>query len=161
MAEMGRPESPHRHESLLATMRQTALELTTATTPPPTALRLRAGDVELALEWLAERATAPETGPPTESAELTEPGDPAPAPDEDAIRSPMVGTFYAAPEPGASPFVTVGDPVEEGQQVCIIEAMKLMNPIEADRAGRVTAVLVADGAPVEYGQPLMTLAPDG
>ncbi|WP_153450936.1 acetyl-CoA carboxylase biotin carboxyl carrier protein [Streptomyces smaragdinus] len=74
--------------------------------------------------------------------------------------APLVGTFYVAPAPTAPPFVQVGDQVEKGQQLGIIEAMKLMNPVEATRSGRVVEVLVADGEPVEYGQPLVLLATD-
>ncbi|MCP2341075.1 acetyl-CoA carboxylase biotin carboxyl carrier protein [Actinomadura rupiterrae] len=77
------------------------------------------------------------------------------------VTAPAVGVFYRAPEPGAAPFVAVGDDVEPGQQVGILEAMKLMNPIEAEQAGRVVAVLVEDQAAVEYGQPLIRLAPAG
>ncbi|MFM9978869.1 MAG: acetyl-CoA carboxylase biotin carboxyl carrier protein [Sphingomonadaceae bacterium] len=76
----------------------------------------------------------------------------------DALKSPMVGTAYLLPEPGAQPFVAVGDTVSEGQTLLIIEAMKVMNPIAAPRAGRVERVLVENGAPVEYDQPLIVLA---
>ncbi|GAA4982504.1 acetyl-CoA carboxylase biotin carboxyl carrier protein [Nonomuraea thailandensis] len=75
------------------------------------------------------------------------------------VCAPMVGTFYWASEPGAAPFVAVGDTVEKGQQVGIVEAMKLMNPIEADVSGKVVEVLVPDGTPVEYGQKLIAVAP--
>lgn len=71
------------------------------------------------------------------------------------ITSPMVGTFYSTPSPGAKPFVQVGDVVSKGQVVCIIEAMKLMNEIEAEVSGKITKILVEDGKPVEYGQVLM------
>ena len=71
------------------------------------------------------------------------------------ILSPMVGTFYSAPAPGAEPFVKVGDVVSKGQVVCIIEAMKLMNEIEAEVSGKITKILAEDGKPVEYGQVLM------
>jgi acetyl-CoA carboxylase biotin carboxyl carrier protein len=74
--------------------------------------------------------------------------------------APLVGTFYTAPSPGAQPFVRPGDRVEVGQQLGIIEAMKLMNPLEATRAGRVVEVLVGDASPVEYGQPLVLLDPE-
>ena len=70
------------------------------------------------------------------------------------ITSPMVGTFYEAPSPGSSPFVEVGTRVEVGDTLCIIEAMKILNQIEADRAGIVKMILVENGQPVEYGQPL-------
>lgn len=71
------------------------------------------------------------------------------------ILSPMVGTFYSAPSPGAKPFAQVGDVVSKGQVVCIIEAMKLMNEIESEVSGKITKILVEDGKPVEYGQVLM------
>jgi acetyl-CoA carboxylase biotin carboxyl carrier protein len=73
------------------------------------------------------------------------------------LKSPMVGTFYRAPSPGAKPFVEVGDTVKAGQTVCIIEAMKLLNEIEADRDGVVKAILAENGQPVEYGEPLLAI----
>jgi acetyl-CoA carboxylase biotin carboxyl carrier protein len=75
------------------------------------------------------------------------------------IKSPIVGTFYAAPSPEAPPFVKVGDAIQEGKVVCIVEAMKLMNEIEADASGDVVRVLVENGQPVEYGQPLFAIRP--
>ena len=72
-----------------------------------------------------------------------------------AITSPMVGAFYAAPAPGAKPFVKVGDVVSAGQVVCIVEAMKLMNEIESEVSGKITQICVEDGQSVEYGQVLM------
>ena len=74
-----------------------------------------------------------------------------------AIKSPMVGTFYRAPSPGASPFVEVGQTVSAGDTLCIIEAMKLLNQIEADKAGTIKAILVENGQPVEYDQPLFII----
>jgi acetyl-CoA carboxylase biotin carboxyl carrier protein len=76
------------------------------------------------------------------------------------VLSPMVGTFYRAPAPGEAPFVEVGDRVKSSQSVCIIEAMKLMNEIEAEVSGQVMEILVQNGEPVEYGQPLMRINPD-
>jgi acetyl-CoA carboxylase biotin carboxyl carrier protein len=73
------------------------------------------------------------------------------------VKSPMVGTFYRASSPGAEPFVKVGDTVTEGQTICIVEAMKLMNEIESDKAGVVKEVLVENGQGVEYGQPLFVI----
>jgi acetyl-CoA carboxylase biotin carboxyl carrier protein len=88
----------------------------------------------------------------------------APAEDPDAglhmVRSPIVGTFYGSPSPGAASFVTPGDHVEKGQVVCIIEAMKLMNEIEADAAGEIVKCLVTNGQPIEYGQPLFAIRAD-
>jgi len=73
------------------------------------------------------------------------------------IKAPIVGTFYRASSPNANPFVEVGQSVKEGQTVCIVEAMKLMNEIEADASGVIKAILVENGQPVEYGQPLFLL----
>lgn len=73
------------------------------------------------------------------------------------VQAPMVGTFYASPAPGAKAFVQIGDEVKVGQVLCIIEAMKMMNQIECDRAGKITAVLVQNGDPVEFGQPLFAI----
>jgi len=75
------------------------------------------------------------------------------------IKSPIVGTFYEASAPGAEPYIKVGDQIESGQVVCIVEAMKLMNEIESDVAGEVVKRMVASGQPVEYGQPLFTIRP--
>ena len=79
------------------------------------------------------------------------------APAGDVVASPMVGTVYLQPEPGAPPFVRVGDRVTEGQTLLIIEAMKTMNPIPAPRSGRIVEVLIADGQPVEFGEPLAVI----
>jgi acetyl-CoA carboxylase biotin carboxyl carrier protein len=77
--------------------------------------------------------------------------------DEHIVPSPMVGTYYAAATPTAKPFVQLGDEVKEGQVLCIIEAMKMMNQIESDRSGRVTAIMVKNGEAVEFGQPLFVV----
>jgi acetyl-CoA carboxylase biotin carboxyl carrier protein len=78
-------------------------------------------------------------------------------PDGHIVKSPMVGTFYRAGAPGAKPLVEVGQSVSEGDRLCIIEAMKLMNEIEADASGVIKAILVENGEPVEYGQPLFII----
>jgi acetyl-CoA carboxylase biotin carboxyl carrier protein len=80
------------------------------------------------------------------------------APEGHVVKAPMVGTFYRSPSPDAKVFVEVGQAVKEGDTICIIEAMKLMNEIEADASGTVKAILVENGQPVEYGQPLFILA---
>jgi acetyl-CoA carboxylase biotin carboxyl carrier protein len=92
------------------------------------------------------------------------PAAPAPAAEEaaslppgHAVNSPMVGTFYRAPSPGASAFVEVGQSVKSGETLCIIEAMKMLNQIEADKAGVIKAILVENAEPVEYGQPLFVI----
>jgi len=84
-------------------------------------------------------------------------GKAAPEYDGDVVNSPMVGTVYLQPQPGSPPFVKVGDTVAEGQTLLIVEAMKTMNPIPAPRAGRLIEMLVADGQPVEYGEPLAVI----
>lgn len=84
------------------------------------------------------------------------PAEPA-VPEGHVVKSPMVGTFYRAPSPGAKPFVDVGQNVNEGDTLCIIEAMKLLNEIESDKAGVVKAILVENGQAVEFGQPLFLI----
>jgi acetyl-CoA carboxylase biotin carboxyl carrier protein len=103
--------------------------------------------------------------PPAAPATPAATGTPAPAPGAEpepgqeghVVKAPMVGTFYRSPSPDAKPFIEVGQAVKEGDTICIIEAMKLMNEIEADASGVVKAILVENGQPVEYGQPLFIL----
>ena len=95
----------------------------------------------------AQPAASPEAADDSPSEELT--GHP--------VKSPMVGTFYTAPAPGSPPFVSVGQKVAAGDVLCIIEAMKMMNQIEADKSGTIGAILVDDGEPVEFDQPLVTI----
>jgi acetyl-CoA carboxylase biotin carboxyl carrier protein len=80
-----------------------------------------------------------------------------PRANEHVVTAPMVGTFYAAPTPGAKAFVDIGDEVKVGQVLCIIEAMKMMNQIEADKGGKVTSIMAQNGDPVEFGQPLFVI----
>lgn len=108
------------------------------------------------------RAAAKHSAPAPADAAATPaaaPAEAAPADDLHVIKSPIVGTFYEAPNPESAPFVKVGDSVTAGQVVCIVEAMKLMNEIEADAGGEIARVLVENGQPVEYGQPLFALRP--
>jgi acetyl-CoA carboxylase biotin carboxyl carrier protein len=98
--------------------------------------------------------TAPVAGA---AASAPEPSQPA-EPEGHQVKSPMVGTFYRAASPGAKAFVEVGDSVEVGDTLCIIEAMKLMNEIESDKSGVVKQVLAENGQPVEFGQPLVVIA---
>lgn len=104
---------------------------------------------------VAAAPAQPAAAAPAEPAAAATPEDPAQHPG--AVTSPMVGTAYLQPEPGAAPFVTLGDTVAEGQTLLIIEAMKTMNQIHAPRAGVVKRILVEDGAPVEFGDPLMII----
>jgi acetyl-CoA carboxylase biotin carboxyl carrier protein len=106
----------------------------------------------------------PATHPSAPAGSAPTAGSPAAAPvaaEEElhTVKSPIVGTFYEAPGPGALPFVKPGDQVAAGQVLCIIEAMKLMNEIESDMSGEVVRVLVNNGQPVEYGQPLFAIRP--
>src|SRR5690606_19601124 len=108
----------------------------------------------------AAPSPAPIAAPAAAPAVPAEAAAPAPSALKE-IRSPMVGTFYAQPEPGADPYVRVGSRVATGQTVCIIEAMKIMNEIEAELSGVVREVLVEDASPVEYGQVLYRVDPNG
>ncbi|MEC7431698.1 MAG: acetyl-CoA carboxylase biotin carboxyl carrier protein, partial [Pseudomonadota bacterium] len=100
---------------------------------------------------------APAPAPAAEAAPAAESSAPA-APSGHAVKSPMVGTFYRAPSPTASSFVEVGQKVNVGDVICIVEAMKMMNQIEADKAGTVTEILVENGQPVEFDQPLVVIS---
>jgi len=109
----------------------------------------------------AGQSTSPAPSHLEAPSETTSAAGPAAKPAEELhfVKSPIVGTFYAAPSPGAAPFLRIGDQIQAGQVVCIIEAMKLMNEIEADIAGEVVRALVENGQPVEYGQPLFAIRP--
>lgn len=98
----------------------------------------------------SEQAPSPHSEQPSTS---------GPEDNREYICAPLVGTFYRAAQPGGKPFVEIGDHVEPGAQVAIVEAMKLMNPVEADRSGRVMEFVLPDGAAVEYGQPLIAIVP--
>jgi acetyl-CoA carboxylase biotin carboxyl carrier protein len=104
--------------------------------------------------------TAPVAAPAAAGAPAAAPAaaaEPAPGTDGHVVKSPMVGTFYRAPSPDAKPFIEVGGTVKEGETICVIEAMKLMNEIEADASGTIKAILVENGQPVEYGQALFII----
>jgi acetyl-CoA carboxylase biotin carboxyl carrier protein len=111
------------------------------------------GPVMMAAPAPMQHLTLPGAGTP----EATPAAAPAPEPKGHTLKSPMVGTFYRAPSPGAPSFVEVGQSVSKGQTLCIIEAMKLLNEIESDVTGTVKAILVENGQPVEYGQPLFLI----
>jgi len=105
------------------------------------------------------RASAPVTPAPGPTPDMPAKPEAAPAAEEEtgAVVAPMVGTLYVAPEPGAAPFVRVGEEVSEGQTLFVIEAMKTMNPVPAPRPGKVKRIVAQDGAPVEYGEVLLIL----
>jgi acetyl-CoA carboxylase biotin carboxyl carrier protein len=117
-----------------------------------------AGSVPVAIQSHLPAAPAParESAPAAAAA-------PAPAarsePEHHVVTSPFVGTFYRSPSPDADPYVVEGQRIEKGQVLCIVEAMKLMNEIEADQSGVIAAVMVQNAQPVEYGQPLFRIAP--
>lgn len=157
-------------EEVLTGLRRHARQLLDELAGPVRRVRLRSGDTVLEVEWhgWAEEVPAPRPAAPAPSAPATTAAAappapsppvaaPAPAAGRSLLRSPIVGTFYRAPEPGAAPFIAVGDMVRPGQVIGIVEAMKLMNEVTADRAGRVVELLVEDGQPVEYDQPLVAL----
>ena len=100
----------------------------------------------------AAAASAPAAAAPAAAAAA-----PARRASEHVVAAPMVGTFYAAASPGAKAFVEIGSEVKEGQVLCIIEAMKMMNQIESDKAGKITAIMATNGDPVEFGQPLFVI----
>jgi len=134
---------------------------------------LERGDVKVKIKRASEPATVPGThyvpvpavasvptaipvaGPPAKG----QSAEPAPEEHLHIVRSPIVGTFYEAPSPGAPPFVKVGDKLEVGQVLCIVEAMKLMNEIECDMGGELVKKLVTNGQPIEYGQELFAVRP--
>jgi acetyl-CoA carboxylase biotin carboxyl carrier protein len=118
----------------------------TRSLPSPTAAASAAG--------AAPGGPTVQASPPAAAAA---PAAPAAAPEGHVVKSPMVGTFYRSASPGAKPFVEIGDEVKAGDPLCIIEAMKLMNEIEADQAGVVKAILIENGQPVEYGQALVVI----
>jgi len=104
--------------------------------------------------------TAPVAPAPAPASEAPAAAEPKAEPTEEhAVKSPMVGTFYRAPSPDADPFVTEGQKVKKGDVLCIIEAMKMMNEIEAEYDGVIDAILVENGTPVEYGQPIFIITP--
>ena len=145
-----------RHNGLdevLAAVRQTAVELIAQSPQPPSTLTVRADSVAVEITW-ATVPTVPGAvvAPPVAAANDA-------GGDGNVLTASTVGVFYRASSPGAAPFVKEGDHVVPGQQVAIIEAMKLMLPVEADRPGEVVEVLVTDGESVEFGQPLFRLAP--
>jgi acetyl-CoA carboxylase biotin carboxyl carrier protein len=131
---------------------------------------LERGDIKVKIKRAGEHApvharpemtyvpvSVPQSAPPVVAAPT--PAPPAAAPEEDLhlVKSPIVGTFYEAPSPGAPPFVKVGDTVEVGQVLCIVEAMKLLNEIESDVAGEIMKKMGSNGQPIEYGQELFAI----
>ncbi|HEY9899978.1 MAG TPA: acetyl-CoA carboxylase biotin carboxyl carrier protein [Pantanalinema sp.] len=130
------------------------LQLKKAVAPQPAVI---AAPVQVAQAPVAAPVVAAAPAPAPAPAALAAPVEAAPSVARHVVKSPMVGTFYSAPSPDAKPYASVGDRVEAGQVMCIIEAMKLMNEIETEVAGTVSKVLVKNGEPVEFGQPLFEI----
>ncbi|MFJ1760851.1 acetyl-CoA carboxylase biotin carboxyl carrier protein [Amycolatopsis sp. NPDC088138] len=143
------PEHTADAEAVMAVLGRTLADAVNAAPSIPARARVRYGGASIEVEWpvagsVTPAAAVPETEPDRGLLEVS---------------APVVGVFYRASEPGARPFAEVGDEIEIGTQVGIVEAMKLMNPILAEHAGTVIEIVAADAAPVEYGQPLMLLRP--
>ncbi|WJK42733.1 biotin/lipoyl-containing protein [Solwaraspora sp. WMMA2056] len=166
----GTPAGPDLASQLRRLAEQTR-ELVGELTGPLRRVQVRHGDTVIEIEWHDRPASPVGVGParPDPRPGGTDPGDAGSGrtgveptgttPPVRAVASPIVGTFYRAAEPGGRPYVDVGDLVEPGQVIGIVEAMKLMNEIVADHRGVVVEVLVGDGEPVEFDQPLITLGP--
>lgn len=160
--------------ALLSEVRDSVLRLVAELPTSPGLIRVSVRDIAMELSWSAAADAGPPSpiGPPSPTPAVVAgraalaPAEAGQAPSAEAsdprpglhtVTSAMVGTFYRAPEPGAAPFVKVGDMVQPGRQLAIVEAMKLMIPVEADVSGRITEVLKDDGKPVEYGEPLLVI----
>jgi acetyl-CoA carboxylase biotin carboxyl carrier protein len=146
------------NSALLEQMRHSVAAMAQDAAVPLRRVRLTLGAASVEVEWENRPAGPSAAGPPAQPEPATTAVAAAVAHNEHVVVAPLVGTFYVAPEPGAAPFVKAGDSVVAGQQIGIVEAMKLMNPVESDRAGTVLRVLADDGSPVEYEQPLLLLA---
>lgn len=148
-----------RAEMVLKALRGALVGVLGASPVIPARVRLSLNGAELDVSWHDLPIPTAPTVPVDESAQSATSQPDASADGVHAVRSPLVGTFYRAGEPGSSPFVEVGDVVTCGQQLAIVEAMKLMNSIEADCDGQVVEVPVPDGSPVEFDQPLVLIKP--
>ncbi|MFG1706560.1 acetyl-CoA carboxylase biotin carboxyl carrier protein [Nonomuraea sp. M3C6] len=153
----------HTRQSGIGELRRHVGEILSLAPGPLKRVRVQVGDMSVELEW-PEAAATPAPEPQilragAAAGETETAADVRDSPDAVVVVAPLVGTFYRAISPESRAFVEVGDTVEVGQQVAIIEAMKLMNAVQADDSGRVVEVLVKNGDPVEYGEPLFVLEP--
>ncbi|XVV01156.1 acetyl-CoA carboxylase biotin carboxyl carrier protein [Actinosynnema sp. CA-248983] len=162
------PQDPFDRALSLSELRVEAEQLILAMNRPVRRVLLRAGRNEVEVDWETTPNHASPTAPMSDPRGTMGSGagghrEPTATTDQPTatitVRAPLVGTFYAAPNPGATPFVQVGDVVRAGDQIAIVEAMKLLNPVTADRPGKVTAIRVADGEMVEFDQVLLELEP--
>ena len=143
----------------LAAVRDSVLQLVERLPRLPSVLRVAAGDVTFEAEWSPDAgaaAAALADGGRDRNGDGESEGDPVPA-GQSLVCSPTVGSFYRSPKPGDPPFVEVGDQVVPGQQVAVVESMKLLFPVESPGAGTVVEILKDDAAPVEHGEPLLIL----
>jgi acetyl-CoA carboxylase biotin carboxyl carrier protein len=146
-------QAPQATEQSLQSLCQQAHVLATGLPGALTRLTVMAGPNRVEVEW---QATSQAAGGGTATTVLVAEPE-ATAVSDNAVVAPLVGTFYRSPEPDAAPFVAEGDLVEAGQQVAIVEAMKIMNAVQTDQAGRVAKILAKDGDMVEFGQQLMII----
>ncbi|MEV5832081.1 biotin/lipoyl-containing protein [Nocardia sp. NPDC052112] len=132
-----------------------ALQLLAGFPQQPSALRVQVGEVTIEAEWQVSAASVETAGGAVEAAAA-----PDSPPLGAVLRAPSVGVFYRSPEPGADPFVQVGDRVTAGQQIAIVEAMKLMIPVTTQTSGVITEVLKEDSEPVQFDEPLFSYSPE-
>ena len=154
--------SPLKVDAVLEAVCRNVAELARTAPNPPSRILMEEGQTRVEVEWPDPVRVEAARVPPADTAvSVQEPGAPAgePADTLACIRSPMVGTFYHAGAPGSPPFVQVGDVVQQGQQVGVLEAMKMMSSVTADSGGRVVEVLAANAQRVEFDQPLISLEP--
>jgi acetyl-CoA carboxylase biotin carboxyl carrier protein len=156
-------EATDQTEALRAACNSVA-DLMSSAHGPLRRMHVQVGEVAVEVEWPdAQTAPAPAAPAQLATAPPAAMGSEAAPPVDSALHhvgAPGVGTFYEAPEPGADPFVKEGDRVEPGQQIGILEVMKLMVPVEADQAGRVVEMLAGNGEAVQFGQPLISIDPE-
>jgi acetyl-CoA carboxylase biotin carboxyl carrier protein len=148
------PTRVDEREQVLDWVVRYAAQLGHASPAPLRRITVSTATLAVDVEWSARYPQGSSDG-----ADLPQPADSGAEAGTLLITAPMVGTFYRAHEPGAPPFVEIGDVVEAGQQVGIIEAMKLMNAVQAEQCGRVSEIVATDGSPVQYEEPLLALVP--
>ncbi|BAJ33005.1 MULTISPECIES: acetyl-CoA carboxylase biotin carboxyl carrier protein [Kitasatospora] len=143
----------------LTALCRSVAELARTTARPPSRIRLEHLGTAVEVEWPTGEQQAPAAAGPDSAPAPAAPDAPEGNGTARHVRAPMVGTFYRSPEPGAPPYVSVGDTVTAGQPIGILEVMKMMSPVEADTAGRVVEILVEDGTAVEFQQRLIAVEP--
>jgi acetyl-CoA carboxylase biotin carboxyl carrier protein len=158
MCMTAEPAHVDEREQVLDWVVRYAAQLGHAGATPLRRITVSTATLAVDVEWTAAGARDPEGADLARQAGAQLAEDTGP-PGTLLVTAPMVGTFYRAHEPGAAPFVEVGDVIEAGQQVGIIEAMKLMNAVQAEQCGRVSEIVAADGTPVQYEEPLLALVP--